>query len=126
MMRLRLILVCAAIGFAGCRSATTPVGPPKEEEAVLRNLVTQMPDASRRPDSFRAFFTADATIPADAERARYAKLYFQTVGAPTIKGNSATIKVSVRDDDSPNPLGQMDWTFVKEGEQWKAKSAPLP
>ena len=120
------LLTLVALSLPACRRDATVDGPPDGEVAQLRNLVTQMSDSSSNPNTFRAFFSKDATVPPETQRTRYQKLYFSPVAAPVIKGDVATVQVSVRDDDLPNPLGQVEWTFVKEGEQWKAKSAPLP
>jgi hypothetical protein len=120
------MLVVSLVAVTGCSRSAKEDGPPVQETAVLRNLVTQMGDASRRSDTFRDFFAKDATIPPDAERVKYSSLYFNPVGDASLKGESAVVKVRVTNDESSTPLGQVDWTFVKEGEQWKLKSAPLP
>jgi len=128
MKRVSLVLVftllCGVLSSSGCSSK--PDGPPVGDDAVLRNLASQMPDNSGNAKSFKAFFATGATVPDEAARARYKKLYFKAVGSPSINGDTATVKVEVRDDDIPQPLGQVDWTFVKENSQWKVKTAPLP
>ena len=120
------LVIIGLLAVTGCSRSAKQDGPPVQDTAVLRNLVTQMGDASRGSDSFKAFFAKDAAVPADAERVKYSSLYFNSVGDASIKGDSAVVKVRVTNDESSTPLGQVDWTFVKEGEQWKLKSAPLP
>jgi hypothetical protein len=124
----RRVLFCFGIIFvAGCsRGQAVTSGPPEGDVAVLRNLVTRMPDESVEARTFRAAFAKGETVPPESERARFGRLYFDPVGDPKVEGDTASVKVSVRDDEAPAPLGQVDWTFVKEGEQWKLKSAPLP
>src|SRR5262245_55683218 len=104
-----LLFLFGLIGAAGC-GGTAKDGPPVEDVAIVRSLVSQMSDASRNPEYFRGYFAADS-IPADGERKRYAKLYFKAAGPPSMKANVATVQVVVTNDDSSTPLGQVEWTF---------------
>jgi hypothetical protein len=118
-----LVLV-VFLALTGC--SKKPEGPPEGDEAVLRNIVMQLPDRCGNAKTFRTYFAASATIPADEERERYRRYLYNVVGRPTMRGDTATVRVQVRDDDSPRPLGTVSWTFVKEGDTWKAKTISLP
>ena len=48
------------------------------------------------------------------------------MGKPTIKGDTATIKMRVLVPNTDNEVGQVEWTLVREGGNWKVKSAPVP
>jgi len=117
-----------ALGLAGCGGGSTNVGkPPVDEVALLANLVSQIPDAARRPQALKSLFTKDGTVPSEADRKRIEKSYFEVIGAPTIKKDgTASAEVQVRKSDSSDPPGKAQWTFVKENDQWKLKTAPLP
>jgi prepilin-type N-terminal cleavage/methylation domain-containing protein len=47
-------------------------------------------------------------------------------GGPTIDADTATMKVKVRDEKTGDDKAEVEWAFVKEGKDWKLKSAPLP
>jgi hypothetical protein len=49
---------------------------------------------------------------------------FSIVGRPSVSGTSATAKVRV--DRAGKMLGEVDWTFEKDGDKWKVKAAPMP
>ena len=85
-----------------------------------------LPDYAGDAKRFRGAFASGATPPADKERARFRQLLFTPESPPVVSGDSATVRVRVRDDNSPQPLGALEWSFSKEGGKWKIKSAPLP
>src|SRR5262245_37485329 len=120
------LILFGMIALTGCQGAAKNDGPPVEDKDLLRSLVTQMPHASRDPARFQAFFAKDAAAPPESERGKYSRLYFNQTGTASVTGNTAVLKVKVTNDESSTPLGTVSWTFVKEGEQWKLKSAPLP
>jgi len=118
-----LILLC----LTGCGGAPVKEeGPPKDDVSVLSNLVSQIPDASSRAPALKALFTKDGTVPTEADRKRMQKVQFQVVGTPTMKDGTASAEVQMRNSGSADPAGKAQWTFVKENEQWKLKTAPLP
>jgi hypothetical protein len=101
-------------------------GPPTDDIALLKSLVSQIPDASGRAQNLKALFAKDGTAPTEADRKRIQKLQFQVIGTPTIKDGIAAAEVQVRNSASADPLGKVQWTMIKENEQWKLKTAPLP
>jgi hypothetical protein len=54
------------------------------------------------------------------------KFGYTVVGKPTVSGTTATAKVRVDPASGGATVGEVEWTFEKEGEKWKIKSAPLP
>jgi hypothetical protein len=121
-----VVLVLLVLLVVWAWRGRTPPGPPTTADAILRNLAAQMADAARNPTTFKDYFASGATLPSEADRKRYQKYLFTAVSGPRISGDTATLTISVRDDDNPSPIGQVEWTFVREGDKWKAKSAPLP
>jgi hypothetical protein len=111
------------VPLVGCGSP--PAGPPKTDDDFVRAFVSRMPDAANDPKRFKEFWASGASVPADAQRQRYAKYHYEA-GRPSIQGDTATVTVKVKDDDRPDPLGTVEWAFVKEGGRWKVKAAPLP
>lgn len=117
------LMAIGLMWIAGC-GPRAPLAPPSGDAAILRSLVTELADATDDPQRFKNFF-ANHAAPADAERVRYQRLNFDPVETAKIDGTTATIKVEVGDSKTP-PKGPVEWIFVKEGERWKLKSAPLP
>src|SRR5262245_6181421 len=109
------------ISVVGCGGKATEDGPPEGDVALLRSLVSQVPDATGNAKTFRTYFAKDAAVPADGIRQRFAKLNFKVVGTPAVSGDTATAQVSVREMGAAEPIGQVEWAFAKEGEQWKLK-----
>lgn len=120
------VLFIVALSTLGCGGSADVAKPPTDEIALLGNLVSQIPDASSRPQNLKALFAKDGTVPSEADRKRMQKLQFQVAGAPTMKDGTATAEVQVRNSASPDAPGKAQWTFVKENDQWKLKTAPLP
>src|SRR5262245_64530737 len=110
----RFFILLVMLGSVGCGAAAKQEGPPEGDIALLRNLVSQMPDATSTPKTFRSFFAKDAVVPPDAVRKRFAKLNFDVAGTPAVSGDAATVQVSVREIGAAEALGQVEWTFAKE------------
>ena len=106
-----VLMICAF----GCKKSI--------EVQNITSMVAVVADAASSDDALPKIFAEDA-LPPPEERDRLASFSYAPVGAARIKGETATIKVRVRKDDKE--VGQMEWAFVRQGEQWKLKSAPLP
>jgi hypothetical protein len=57
---------------------------------------------------------------------KLAQFDYSIVGKPTVTESTATCKVRADKSGSGEKVGELDWSFVKEGDKWKIKSAPLP
>lgn len=87
-------------------------------------VVSEISDIS--PLSAAKLFTADAK-PNQATIKKIATMAFVLDGKPKIDGTTATATVKIRSQsNAEKELGSKEWSFVKEGETWKVKSAPLP
>jgi hypothetical protein len=89
---------------------------------AVAQLVEELNENVGSPKRFADSFAKGAA--GDAKR--FAGLSFYLIGKPAVSGPEATAKVSVRRLKDESEAGQTDWTFVKEGDLWKIKSAPLP
>ena len=120
---LTLLLVCAVALLTGCGGGGADKGP-SDDKSKIENLVRGLSEfaGSASVELHKAQFAGGAAPP-PAEMAKYAKLNF-TPQAPEISGDSATIKVDAA-DTAGKAVGTYTWTAVKEGEQWKLKTAPL-
>src|SRR5262245_6867940 len=120
---LLFLLVLPALGCGGGRDGP----PPQTDAGDLIQHVREFDDRKDNAKSFAAAF-AQGAAPAEPQRRRFAKFSFVPVIAvkPTVQGDTATVKVQVRDGATEKPVGDVDWTYVKEGGQWKLKAAPLP
>ena len=126
-VRLVLTLVTVGGGWAagGCggappAAATLDMGGP--DGLAVAQLVEELNDNVTRPKRFAESFAKGAA--ADAKR--YAGFTYYIVGKPAAAGAEATATVSVRRAKDETEAGQVEWTFVKDGDKWKIKSAPLP
>ena len=106
---------------AGCGGPAKHI--PNEEEKV-RELISHVADGASSQKSMATLFAADAA-PAETERPRYSK-YSYRAGVPKITGDSATTVVEFLSPFTDKPVGQAEWSCVRDGERWKLKSAPLP
>ncbi len=95
-------------------------------------VVSNVSEAVTSPaaERFERLF-AEGVAPPVAERAKYGPpLQFNVEGEPEVSGDSATFSVKVVRDEpnaaEPVAVGQVEWTAVKVGDQWKLKTAPLP
>jgi len=88
-----------------------------EDQRSLVGLFTDYTDPDVTP--LESFFAKDSPRP-DGEYWRRVKLAdIQLTDRPSVSGAQATLRVKI--DGT-----KFDWAFVKEGDEWKVKSAPLP
>jgi hypothetical protein len=94
------------------------------DQIQVGQFIASLDDVKKDPKLLAPWFAAGAAPPA-AELRKFAKYTCQADGRPTVTGDTATAKVKVLDANE-HEVGQVEWTLVKEGGNWKLKSAPLP
>ena len=127
-MRTR-ITVCAvllALLASGCGSAPsdskTGLDLGGADASAVAALVEDMNDAKGNPKKLATLFAKGAAP--DAKRFNAYEL--SIVGKPAVNGSEATCKVRADDAKTSATKGETEWSFVKEGDKWKIKAAPLP
>jgi hypothetical protein len=116
----------SALLFAGCGgikdNATEYGGSDGKQVADLINDFDDLKsDAKRMETAFAA-----GALPKPADQKKYISLAFKLVGKPAVNGATATATVAVEKSTTGDKVGEKQWEFVKEGDIWKIKSAPLP
>jgi hypothetical protein len=118
-----VLALAGATGLFGCASSHD--APPPTDETSLVQVVKSFNGSTSDPRNAPQWFV-QGSVPPAAELQKFAKYDCRVVGKPTIKGDTATIKMRVLVRQTDNEVGQVDWTLVKVGDTWKVKSAPLP
>ena len=118
-----LLLLAASLFLPGCGGGGGTPGKESEADQVAQ-AVREFQGATANPKWFAGAF-AQGAAPAEAQRKRYVK-HTYAPGSVSISGDTATIKIKVCDEKYEKVLSETEWTLVKEGGQWKLKSAPLP
>ena len=123
-MILRLVMILGFLGLIGCgggSSGSVDMGSP--EGKLIAECVENFNDSAGNVAKLNKSF-ANGSAPTVAKK--FAGLAFYVVGKPSVTGEQATCKVRVEKANNGNSLGEQDWSFVKEGSEWKIKSAPIP
>ncbi len=115
-----VLLLAVAQGCGGEAERTEP--KLTEEQKVC--AAADMSDMVGDPEDFRSLFV-DGAVPDDSQKRRYKGRSFGA-SDPKISGNSATMTVVIRDVNTWEVLGEVEWTAEKVGDRWKLKTAPLP
>lgn len=123
----RVALAVALLGVVGCGGDKT-VNPSDYGGAEGLKIATLIGDFDDLKNDARKIGTAFAAgaAPKGADYRKFGTLGFHLVGKPTVTGDTATAKVSVEKPATGEKVGETEWAFVKEGEAWKIKAAPLP
>jgi hypothetical protein len=108
---------------AGCGGPSGAAASP--EEARVLSFITSVPDFAGSPRTFVKDFTKGAAPP-KAQLARYRGYNIDVVDGPDVAGETARATVKFLEASTDREAGTADWTLVREGEDWKLKSAPLP
>ncbi len=111
------VAVCT-LSITGC--GRPKPGTPAHDAAAF---VAGVADAAGTPASFNSLFAEGAAPPA-AERKKFQQHNYWGKQA-SVSGDTATVTVEVY-DISGTIVGEVEWTAVREGGQWKLKDAPLP
>lgn len=119
-----LLALAVAVPAAGC-------GGPSDgrfgsaDGKKIAELISALADDKNNPKVFATHF-AQGVAPKPADAKRFAPYSFFIVGKPAVSGTTATAKVDVWHELNSTKVGQVEWSFVKEGDTWKLKTAPLP
>lgn len=119
-----LVLAAALATSFGC-GGNRPSPPPdygSEDGLKIAKLIDEFNEAKAEPAVFKKQFAGAAP----ANWKDYEKhAYVAVVGSAKIDGSTATTTVTVRNEVSNQPVGDLAWTFAKVGDAWKIKTAPL-
>ena len=116
-------LVTALVGGCGSSSSTTE-NTALTDAQQLAALVTEFNDTGT-PLSMSKYFVAGSRI-GQTEYRKYIAHTYKVTGTPEITGTTATAQVTITTATDSKDLGTREWSFVKEGNTWKLKDAPLP
>lgn len=127
----RTILICPAVWYgvvflccvSGCGrggGASAPLSQAEGVEAFIQSL----DDVRERPQTLATYF-AQGSTPGSDQLKRYAQYTYDPASKPTLRGSEATLKVKILDAQNQE-VGNLEWIVVKDGTDWKLKSAPLP
>jgi hypothetical protein len=119
------LLFLAAVALAGCDSSSNTGTVFTGEAHGVAVLVDDMNDVKGSPKKAATIF-AKGAAPSGSDLRKYGPYNFSIVGKPSVNGSDATAEVSIRKEVDGAEVGKTTWTFSKEGEAWKIKSAPLP
>lgn len=119
-----LFALALALAF-GC-SSSNPAPPDMggDDGNQIAALVDQLSDEGGRAKQLKGMFATG--VPAGAKEAKaYQPYRFDLKGKPSVSGTTATATVSI-EKHSGGTAVEKPWEFVKEGDKWKIKAAPLP
>lgn len=116
-----LIVLYCLIGCGG-RDSEGRLDLGGEDANKVGVVIDEVNDAKGNPKRLAALFAKGATLPDTKKINPYG---FFLSGKPSVSGAEATCKVRIEGADG-SLAGEKDWVFVKEGDAWKIKSAPLP
>jgi hypothetical protein len=117
---LPLLVVALAVGCGGPEpQAKLDVGGPDAEGVVqaVDDFNEGKHDQRRAKKAF-----AGGSLPSDWKK--YDKYDFSVSEKVSVTGTEAKAKVNCRSD--AGEIAAREWAFLKEGDAWKIKSAPLP
>jgi hypothetical protein len=95
-----------------------------DDNQKVTALVTEFADTGSHLTMVKYF--VDGTKIGQAEYKKYIAYNYKVDGKPAIAGDSATAMVKVTSAKNEREVGAKEWQFVKQGDRWKLKSAPLP
>ena len=118
------LLSLFALSAASCRH-TAQVDYGGDDGNKIAALVDRMNDESNTIPKLKASFVSGTPVGKKDVKA-YPRFRYEVKGNPVIAGDSATATVEVSSQTGDGPGNEKEWTFVREGADWKIKSAPLP
>lgn len=118
------LLATGSILLTGCGG---PVGGDfgGPDGKLIADLIGDFDDLKNNPRKLVTAF-AKGAVPAEEVQPKFRRYMFFLVGKPTVSGNTATATIAIEVPSTGDQVGERTWEFVKEGDAWKIKSAPLP
>lgn len=86
--------------------------------------VMQLADAAENAKQFRQLFVASA-VPDEKQRKRYAEAMYMVTEVHPTSDFEAELHVKVLDGNG-GERGDVTWSVLQDGGNWRLKSAPLP
>lgn len=124
----RVFIAAALLAAVGCGGGSSDAPKPADlggdDGKQIGELVDQMNDDSGRAAKLKGLFAAGSAAGAKEAKA-FAQHQYNLKGKPTVSGTTATATVAI-EKASGGTAVEKEWAFVKEGDKWKIKSAPLP
>jgi hypothetical protein len=105
----------------GCGQPQPPAYGSIEGKEIAK-LVEELNEARAHPKQFEKMFSGKAP----SNWKRFNEFQFDVDGSPSISNENATARVRIRSENDGSEKGVKEWTFIKEGSNWKIKSADLP
>jgi hypothetical protein len=111
------------VGFvSGCsQSASQGLDMGSEDGKQIAELVEQLNDDGGRAKKAKEIFAAGGK-----ESKNYGIFRYDLKGKPSVSGTTATATILIEKLAGGDAPTEKQWEFVKEGDKWKIKSAPLP
>ncbi len=106
---------------SGCSGTPTPPSYGSEDGKKIAELIADFNDGMSDVKKFNTNFATKPT----KTNTEYGRYMYDVSGSPSVNGEQATAKIKVTRDNGKDK-GVADWTFVKQGDKWKIKEAPLP
>jgi len=119
-----LLLPVLATGCGSPKPAGPSYGSPDGRK--IAELIDKLNDDKSVAARLKQLLASGATLSA-ADQKKIWTIFYEVKGEPVITGDTATARIAMRSESASSAdLGEKEWTFVKEGENWKIKSCPLP
>jgi hypothetical protein len=123
MVRLKLVTLAIVILLGGCRSdAQKPLDLGSADANQIGQLIDEINEAKGNPKKLAALWAGNSQVP-DARKLN--AFDYSLGGRPRVHGDTATCAVRI-DDSRTGETTQKEWSFVKQGNEWKIQNAPLP
>ncbi|CAN5838195.1 hypothetical protein BH23PLA1_BH23PLA1_07080 [soil metagenome] len=119
-----ILALALMILSTGC--SPTPNDPSlRGESGSISDLIDDLNDAGSDTTWIGELFAAGSS-PSDAELTKYVAHSYSVATTPDASGTTATVPIKLRERRTGRESGPIEWTFTKEGADWKIAAAPLP
>ena len=118
------VLSVALAPALGCGGSVAQPPDAKTDNAQTAALVDRMNDESNTTTRLKSSFASGAALDKKQTK-KYPEYRYELKGSPSVSGTAATGTVVIEKHSGGGAV-EKEWTFVKKGDSWKIKSAPLP